>query len=112
MAFEDQIVSWAERGARVPYSSQSREALPVSTLMAAASAAQQNAIPVSVVLFSEQTRPAEIAFAPARVLLLDPYSGAVMRTDAGKLRGFFATVRDLHRWLAAPGGVAGARPAW
>jgi uncharacterized iron-regulated membrane protein len=102
MAFQAQIIDWAERDARVSFPGQA-ERLPPSALMKEASASQGGAVPTYVTLFADRSRPAEISFGSKNVLLLDPYTGKILRTDAGKLRDFFLTVRDLHRWLALDG---------
>ena len=102
MAFQTQIIAWAERGARVRPSAES-VILPPSALANAASTGEQNAVPTSLTLFADKTRPAEATLGQSKVLLLDPYTGKVVRADAGRLRSFFNIVRDLHRWLALSG---------
>jgi uncharacterized iron-regulated membrane protein len=102
MAFQAQIIAWAERDARIGGPGQT-ERLTASALMKAASASQENATPTSVTLFADPRRPAEISLGMRKVLLLDPYTGKILRTNSGSLRGFFLTVRDLHRWLALDG---------
>ena len=102
MAFQTQIVAWAERSARVRPLAEA-VSLPPSALANAARASQANAMPTNLTFFADKSRPVEIAFGQKQVLLLDPYSGKVLSAEAGRLRNFFITVRDLHRWLALNG---------
>lgn len=59
----------------------------------------------AVAVHSDPSVPVEVTFGrePARVFMVDPYSGAVMGESAPRLRAFFATVTALHRWFGLQG---------
>jgi uncharacterized iron-regulated membrane protein len=48
-------------------------------------------------------RPTEVAFPHGRLLLVDACTGAALDANAGRLRGFFDQVHDLHRYVAFVG---------
>jgi len=98
LAFQSQIVEWAEHGARIATPSQSPCVAPSALLENAANAEHRS--PMSLTLFPDPHRPAEVAFAANAVVLIDGCDGRVIGTGASRLRGFFGSVRDLHRWIA------------
>jgi uncharacterized iron-regulated membrane protein len=103
LAYEKQITSWADtRGYRsAPPSAETRH-LPVETLVAKASEAR-GASPSAVTLKSDPAAPAEIAFGREATLFVNPYSGQVLGEGSQRVRSFFRTVTDWHRWLGAKG---------
>lgn len=101
LTFQAPIVNLAERHARVVSPSSSACVAP-STLLENA-AAYRHSLPTALVLYSDPHQPAEISFGPESLLLADGCSGKVIGYGAVKLRGFFASVRDLHRWVALNG---------
>lgn len=98
LAFEKQIVAFAERDLRA--TSAAATPLPISRLVASAVAAAPDAKPSNIVLRSDRFAPVAVAFGRERTLFVDPYSGAVLGEGARAVRGFFETNRNLHRWLA------------
>ena len=103
LAYEKQITSWADtRGYRsAPPSAETRH-LPVETLVAKAREAR-GANPSAVTLKSDPAAPAEIAFGREATLFVNPYSGQVLGEGSQRVRSFFRTVTDWHRWLGAKG---------
>jgi uncharacterized iron-regulated membrane protein len=61
------------------------------------------ALPRPFTLFSDSHRPGEVTFGADSVVLVSTCDGRVIGNGAGKLRGFFSNVRDLHRWVALNG---------
>lgn len=98
LAFQSQITAWAERNARVVTPAPVSTCISPSELLARA-AEDQHRAPTSLTLFADAHRPAEIAFG-RDTLLVNGCNGEILRRDAGRLRSFFAEVRDLHRWVA------------
>jgi uncharacterized iron-regulated membrane protein len=108
LAFERQIISFAERGFRVDPPAVAQH-LPLETLLDNAHAVSSNP-PMSIEWKSDPSAPIEISVGRNQSLLLNPYSGAVLGEGASRTRGFFHSVEEVHRWLAAsPGNRATGR---
>ena len=103
LAFERQIVGWAERDLRATSSEAAGRPLPVSAILAAAVAASPDAKPSNVILRSDSHAPVTVAFGRERTLFVNRYSGAVLGEGAKGVRGFFQVNEDVHRWLALKG---------
>lgn len=99
MAFERQIVTWADGGYHIAPPSGSRR-LAIDVLLAKAQSAQGSA-PTRILLRSDPALPIEFSFGRERTALLNPYSGEIL-TDSSRSRAFFAQVESVHRWLAMP----------
>jgi uncharacterized iron-regulated membrane protein len=102
LAFQPQITAMAERGARIAHPAPASACVAPSALLTSATELQHR-VPSSLMIFADPHRPAEVAFGRDTVLLLDPCSGALLSDRAGRVRGFFTNVRDLHRWIAWQG---------
>jgi uncharacterized iron-regulated membrane protein len=100
LAFERQIISYAEQTFRVDPSAGAQR-LPLEALLEKGRAAARNG-PTSIAWKSDPAAPVEIAVNRNQSLLLDPYSGAVLGEGAKRTRAFFHSVEDVHRWLALP----------
>lgn len=100
LAFERQIVSFAERDLR---SSSPSQALPVSRIVSAAAAARPDARPTGVVVRSDRSAPVAVAFGREGTLFVDRSTGAVLGEGARGVRRFFDANTSLHRWLALKG---------
>ena len=103
LAFERQIVGYAERDLRAAASDASRAPLPLSQLIASASAAVPDAKPSNVIVRSDRFAPVTIAFGRERTVFVNPYTGAILGEGATRVRGFFEANKSLHRWLAMKG---------
>ena len=103
LAYEKQITSWADtRGYRsAPPASETRHLAP-QTLLAKAREAR-GADPTAITLKADPAAPAEIAFGRETTLFVNPYSGQVLGEGSQRVRSFFRTVTDWHRWLGAKG---------
>src|SRR5215218_9180140 len=103
LSYEKQITSWADtRGYRSAPPTPETKHLPVETLIAKARDAR-GAAPTAVTIKSDPAAPAEIAFGRETTLFLNPYNGAMLGEGSPKVRSFFRTVTDWHRWLGAKG---------
>ena len=102
LAFQSQITAWSERDLRIAHVAPAETCIAPSQLLANAASSAHRA-PTSLRVFADRHRPAEVTFGRDLVLLVNPCSGAVVSTDAGRLRAFFLDVTDLHRWVALQG---------
>lgn len=100
LAFERQIVGWAERDLRATTAEAKATPLPISTIVAAAAAASPDAKPSNIVLRSDRRAPVTVSFGRERTLFVNRYSGAVLGEGAKGVRHFFHVNEDVHRWLA------------
>ena len=101
MAFQRQVLQRAERGDRITVICGQR--LPIDELTASVRSARHEDWSAMVV-HSDAAAPVEFSFGRDRVLLVNPYSGAVMGEGASRLRRLFSRVEDVHRWLAFSSG--------
>jgi uncharacterized iron-regulated membrane protein len=100
MAFQQQVIAFSERNVRAPERREARTPCLAPSQILAAAVIKQGAEPVSWTLFADQTKASEIVFPEGKLLLVDPCDGHVLSANAGKLRSFFLSVRDLHRYVA------------
>jgi uncharacterized iron-regulated membrane protein len=100
LAFERQIISFAERDARAN-APVGEHRLPLESLLEKAHAVEPVSSPMSIAWKSDPSAPVEIVMNRNQSLLLNPYSGAVLGAGAKRTRAFFRSVEDIHRWLAA-----------
>ena len=103
LTYEKQITSWADtRGYHSAPPTAETQRLPVETMITKARETR-GAAPTAVTLKSDPSAPAEVAFGRETTLFLNPYTGAVLGEGSHKVRSFFRTVTDWHRWLGAKG---------
>jgi uncharacterized iron-regulated membrane protein len=103
LSFEKQITAWADtRGYRSAPPTAETTHLPVETLITKARETRGSA-PTAVTIKSDPAAPAEIAFGRETTLFVNPYSGAILGEGSQKVRSFFRSVTDWHRWLGAKG---------
>ena len=102
LTYEKQITSWADtRNYRsAPPAPETR--LPVETLITKAREAR-GSNPTAVTLKADASAPAEVAFGRETTLFLNPYSGTILGEGSQKVRSFFRSVTEWHRWLGAKG---------
>src|ERR1700744_1005406 len=101
LAFQPQIVAFAERDAQIKSPTQSSCVVPSELLNNASN--YRHGAATALTLFSNPHRPAEIAFATDSVVLVSRCDGRVIGNGANSLRKFFSNVRDLHRWVTLNG---------
>lgn len=104
LAYEKQITLWADtRNYQSVPPSESARYLPVDTLIANARN-HRGAAPASIILRSNLSAPAEIGFGrDSSPLFLNPYSGQVLGDGSQRVRSFFRSMTEWHRWLGAKG---------
>jgi len=102
LAFEKQILDWAERDPRASPPSSSAERLHPSVLIA--HAAKLNPGKVSnIEWLADSQMPARLYYADRSLLLLNSWNGEVLGRGAGSLRAFFGTTTTVHVNLALLG---------
>jgi uncharacterized iron-regulated membrane protein len=104
LAFERQIVAFAERDVRTvqpPASGVPR--LDLDILITKARAAVPEGRLSGVMLRADPTATVVVNFGRERTVFVNPYSGAVLGEGAKTLRDFFHMVTDWHRWLGTEG---------
>jgi uncharacterized iron-regulated membrane protein len=101
LAFQPQVINWAERDAYIS-TPQPAPCVAPSTLLKNATSYEHRS-PVSLTFYSDPHRPVEIAFGPSSLVLVNGCDGHLIGNGAGKLRGFFLSVRELHRAVTLNG---------
>lgn len=102
LAFERQIVAYADRGLRASAADATQAPLPLSQLVAAA-AEQSEGKASNVIVRSDRLAPVTVAFGREQTLFVNPYTAAVLGEGAQGIRKFFEINENLHRWLAMKG---------
>jgi uncharacterized iron-regulated membrane protein len=102
LAYEKQIISWADRRA-IASSLAAGERLSPETLLERVRAVEPESTITGLTLRSEAGTAALVTLAPGRTVLVDPVSGAILGEGARGVRAFFRFVTDVHRWLAFGG---------
>ena len=99
LAYEKQITAWADGYTVAPPPARAAR-LPLETLLARVREARPDANPSGLTLRADPTAPAVVQLGRESMLVLDPYTGAVLGEGSKKARAFFRSVTDWHRWLA------------
>lgn len=97
LAFEPQILAAADR-ASLPAVTAGVPLDPAA--LVAASLAATGGKATALVLTAEAAAPVVASLGRGAQVWLDPVSGAVLGQGNATLRAIFATIEDLHRWLA------------
>ncbi len=100
LTYEKQMLEWADRrSGSVPLPADARP-LPPETLLAAVAAAEPGAAPTGITVRSDPRAPVTVNLEGGRPRLVDPYTGALLGEPSPRLRAFFRTMTDWHRWIA------------
>ena len=104
IAFEKQIIEWAERDIRtVQVPSPGAARLPVEDLVERVRAVRTDGQPTAVTVFLDPASSVIVNIGRGSVTFINPYTGEVLGNGAEGVRGFFRWNVELHRWLAASG---------
>jgi uncharacterized iron-regulated membrane protein len=101
LAYQRQIVAWADRGQWGAVQAGTPR-LSLETLLAKAGAAKAGN-PTALLVRSDPAMPVELTYAPGEVTFVDPYTGAVLGEGSQPVRAFFRTMTSWHRYLGADG---------
>ncbi|MBN8232555.1 PepSY domain-containing protein [Corallococcus macrosporus] len=104
IAFESEIVDWADRDARhAAPPAQGTPRLTLEEMIAKAKEAKPAAQPSGVTVSPEPDSMVTVALGRGAAVYVHPYTGEVREQGAQGWRAFFHTMEELHRWLAASG---------
>lgn len=99
LAFEKEIIAWAERDVRRITSSSDAQRLPLDELLAKVRAAQPDARPSGVTIYSDPTIATLVSMGRTNSFHVNPYSGTVQPQGAKGTRAFMHVMIDWHRFL-------------
>jgi uncharacterized iron-regulated membrane protein len=101
LMYEKQIVTWVD-GYRVgPVAGE--PTVSIEALLKRAISERPGAVPSSVTVMADRTRPASVNLGRDGTLFLNPFTTEVFGEGAPGARAFFRSVTDWHRWLALQG---------
>jgi uncharacterized iron-regulated membrane protein len=101
LTYEKQIIAWADRDYLSVASTPGRPRVPAETILATITKAS-GAAPTSVTFYSGYA--AASAAAGGTTYYVNSQSGELMGTSSAKVRSFFRSVTDWHRYIALSGG--------
>jgi uncharacterized iron-regulated membrane protein len=99
LAFEKEIIAWAERDVRRITPSTEAQRLPLDELLAKVRAAQPDARPSGVTIYSDPTIATLVSMGRTNSFHVNPYSGTVQPQGAKGTRAFMHVMIDWHRFL-------------
>jgi uncharacterized iron-regulated membrane protein len=100
LMYEKQIIAWAERDLRL-LPPEGAPRLPLTTLLSKVLESGEGELPVSIAVRSDPEAPVSISLGRGRSLFVNPYTGDSLGEGNQRVRKFFRTVTDWHRWLGA-----------
>ena len=104
LAFEHQILDWAERDTRkVQAPAPDAPRLPLDEVIARVRAARPETPPTAVTVYPEPDSVVLVSTGRDSGVYVDPYSGEVREWGAQGWRSFFHLMEEWHRWLGAQG---------
>lgn len=101
LMYQRQITTWAD-GARVTPPSAGAQRLPIETVLARWNEREPK-LPSSVTISSDPRAAITLAFGREKILFVDPYTADIVSEGSAKVRAFFQSMIDWHRWLAMSG---------
>ncbi len=99
LAFEKEMIAWAERDVRRVTPPAEAKRLPLDELLAQVRAAQPNARPSGVTVYADPTIATLVSIGRTNGYHVNPYSGGVQPQGAKKTRAFMQTMVEWHRFL-------------
>ncbi|GAB1489645.1 hypothetical protein MASR2M8_20980 [Opitutaceae bacterium] len=103
LAYEKEIVAWAERDAQRVTVPAGATRLPVEELIAKARAAQPDAQPASVIIKADPEAAVALSMGRAGAIYVDPYTGDVRKPEPTAWRPFMSAMVSWHRYIALSG---------
>ncbi len=104
LAFEKDIIAWAERNVRrVTPPSPSAARLPLDDLLARFREAQPDQRPTGITIEADPHIAVLFSFGRTNAFYANPYTGEVRQTSATGLRRFMQAMIEWHRYLGATG---------
>ncbi len=102
LAFERQIVAWADDAPRAAPAS-ARARLPIGEALRAVARSHPDFSPTAVTLSRDPLAPLVVAAGRNRSLFVNPYTGDVAEPAGRRWRALFEAVEGWHRWLNVAG---------
>ena len=103
LMYEKQVVQWTESGPGAAPPSPAARRLPIEALLGRIRSQRPGVRPTTVTVSSESDAPVVLPLGrDAGVLLVNGYTGEVIG-NGSRVRGFFRSVTDWHRWLGRSG---------
>ena len=103
LTYEKQMIARADRSVPTPPPSPGAPRLTIEELLAKLEqGAAAGATPSAITLRADPDAPASVSLG-RRTVLVNPYTGQMLGDASPRLRAFFRSVTDWHRWLALSG---------
>lgn len=99
LAFEKEIIAWAERDVRRVTPPTDAKRLPLDELLAKVRAAQPEMRPSGVTIYADPTIATLLSIGRTNGFHVNPYSGEVAPQGALSTRAFMLTMIEWHRYL-------------
>ena len=99
LAFEKEIIAWAERDVRRITAPADAQRRPLDELLASVREKQPEARPSGVTIFADPGIATLVSLGRTNGFYVNPYTGAVQPQGATKTRAFMTTMVDWHRYL-------------
>lgn len=103
LAFEKNIVEFAERDMRVVAPRENARKLSAREILAKAREAKPDAKFSAIFLQNEPNAAWQVGLGRDGQIFVNPFTGEISGEGAKGVRGFFRGVTDWHRWLAVSG---------
>ncbi|MEI2723369.1 MAG: PepSY-associated TM helix domain-containing protein [Verrucomicrobiota bacterium] len=99
LAFEKEIIAWAERDIRNVTAPTGARRLDLDDLLQRLRAARPGGRPATITLDAAPNTAVLVSYGRTNTFYLDPYSGAVRDQGAKGIRAFMQTMIEWHRFL-------------
>jgi len=103
LAFENEIVAWAERDLRRVTPPNDSKPLSVDEMLANVRRAQPAARSAGITIHADPHLAATVSLGRTNTFYVNPYTGDVKAQTATKTRAFMQLMIDWHRYLGAQG---------
>ena len=103
LAFEKEIIAWADRDVRAVTPTAATDALSVEDAFAKVTAAHPQIKPTAAVISADPTVGVLVSAGRTNAFYVNQYTGAVSAPASPKMRAFMNTMIEWHRWLAQGG---------
>jgi uncharacterized iron-regulated membrane protein len=102
LAYERQMVNWANRDYHSTPAVAGQARLPMDSLLATVQVSEP-AAPTAITVRSDPQAAVQFSYGRDRTLLVNAYSGAVLGQASPGLHAFFSKVEEVHRYLGTSG---------
>jgi uncharacterized iron-regulated membrane protein len=103
LAFEKEIIAWADRNVRAVAPTQNAPAMTVNEAFAKVSSAQPNVKPNTLTISTDPTIGLLVAAGRTNAFYLNQYTGTVSEPASPRTRAFMTSMIEWHRFLTLQG---------